>query len=420
MSALPATLLAGEPEADPRRHPAPRRLSCEVARSLEAVRHLQPEWDRLVESLGCGVSLSYDWCRVWWDHYAGQREARVFLFRSGDELVSVLPTYIDRVWIGPLSVRVARIMGSEFTQAICDLPVGASWARVVFDRLLEQLICDDRCDAIAFGPFPDACDRISALRAAAGGRPDLVSILRDRAVTRHATIALPDTFDEYLKSLAKKQRSNIRRGWKRLTADFNVTVDLITDEAEALDELDDLVRMHGKQWQRRGRLGHFGDWPNAVPFNRSLVTAMSGQGRVRFLRVRADGRVIARQYGLVFGDTCHWRLPARATEPRWNPYGLGCLSLSGLIEHLIHEGVRTIDAGVGHYDYKLRLGGMEQPIRSILVAANRAGVRRRLRVFCLLADTLDRAYYRLWFCRIAPHLPGRRRPLSKTWIRSRL
>ncbi len=420
MSALPATLIP--PRSDGRRgaRPAAGQLSCDVATSIESLRSMQPEWDRIVEALGCGIYMSYDWCRVWWEHYAGSREARVFLFRIDDELVSVVPMFIDRVRLGPVHLSVAKIMGSDSTQAVCDLPVPKAWATAVYDRLLQQLIDEDGCDALAIGPLSEASGRIDALRLAAESRPDLVSKVHDRVVTQSTTIALPDSFDAYLASLSRNQRSNIHKGWRRLRDDFHVEVELITDPDAALAEFDEFVPMHARQWESRGGLGHFGDWPGAASFNRSLVSAMSHANRVRMLRVRADSCVIARQYSFTFGNTYHCRLAARVTDERWQHYGLGCLSLTKLFEHAIDEGKQIIDAGVGHYDYKLRLGGSQQRVRSILLAANRDDALRRAELFCSLAAVLDRAYYKLWFCRIAPRLPRRRRPLSRTWMRSRL
>ncbi|MHC4802234.1 MAG: hypothetical protein ACYTFF_08950, partial [Planctomycetota bacterium] len=65
-------------------------------------------------------------------------------------------------------------------------------------------------------------------------------------------------------------------------------------------------------------------------------------------------------------------------------------------------------------------GDTEHDARSILLVANRPSARRRARVVCLLADWLDRLYYKLWFCELAPRLGMARWPLWKSWIRTRL
>jgi CelD/BcsL family acetyltransferase involved in cellulose biosynthesis len=391
-----------------------------VFRSIEELAPLRGEWDRLVEAVGGDVTHTYDWCRAWWTHYRGRREPRVYLFRDGDELVGVAPMCIDRLRLGPLSLRIAKIMGSDHTQVVCDLPVRPTWADAACEELLRRLMIDERCEAVHFGPLPAAGPRLAALRAASRRRPDLARLHRDRVITQHGTIDLPDTFDDYIRSLSRNQRANIRKDIRRLEDDFEVRVEMVEDPDELVSELNEFVRMHGRQWRSVGRCGHFGDWPDAEGFHRSLVRAMRGMGRVRFLRLRADDRIVARQYAYVFGDTCHCRFAARAPGDRWRRYGLGRISLVKLIEHMIGEGIRRLDVGIGHYEYKTRLGGLEHDVNSILLVANRGAVLGRARLFAAAADLLDRLYYRCWYCRIAPHVPGPTRSLQQLWIRSRL
>ncbi len=398
---------------------ASEELLCEVAPDLGAVEHLRAQWDRLVASVGAPVGMTWDYCRVWWTHYGAGRDCRIYLFRDDYDLVGVVPVCIDRVGIGPARLRVARLMGSDSTPGLCGLPVRSTWAPTVVEALLEQLIGEGECDAVHFGPISQASADVDAVRVASRGRPQLVSILRDRVVTQHTTITLPETFEAYLAGLSRNQRVNYRKGWGRLTGDFRVALEVITDPEPVRDELREFVRMHAAQWRHRGRPGHFGDWPGATAFHESLASAMSKIGRARLLRLRAGKNVVARQYGYLFGGTWHALLAARATTSPWNGYGLGRSSLVTLAEQAIAEGARTVDVGVGRYEYKNRLGGRTHDVRSMLVVANDGTARRRAARLGRVADAIDRLYYRLWFCRVAPRLPLRPRPLHPTWIRTR-
>jgi CelD/BcsL family acetyltransferase involved in cellulose biosynthesis len=395
-------------------------LTCEVSPTFWEIEGLRDEWDAIIEATGAPIEMTYDWCRVWWMNYGDGRDARIYIFRGEGDLVGVVPVCIHRVGPGPIGLRVARIMGADSTPGLCDLPVLEPWAEMVIDDLLERLIDDEGCDAVLMGPLSDAGGRADAVRAAAGRRADLVTILRDRVVTRHTTIALPRRFDDYVSSLSRNLRHNVRKAWRRLNDEFEVDVERIVDPCQVHTELEAFIDMHAAQWRARGKLGHFGDWPRAWAFHHDLVAALSAQDRVRLLRLSAGGRVIARQYAFVFADTCSCRLSARDAGQQWDAYGPGMASLLTLFEDAIDEGMRTIDAGTGDYGYKRRLGGAEHDARSILLVANRGGARRRARVMCLWADWLDRLYYKLWFCELAPRLKLLRGPLWKSWIRTRL
>ncbi|MGB8040133.1 MAG: GNAT family N-acetyltransferase, partial [Pseudolabrys sp.] len=129
--------------------------------------------------------------------------------------------------------------------------------------------------------------------------------------------------------------------------------------------------------------------------------------------------VVALQYAFIFGDCCYWRLPARTVRSEFKRFALGRLGLIQLINTMIDNGVCRIEAGAGHYEYKLRLGGEEMMLRSILIAANRATSVLRARLFLRLSGIIHLTYYRIWFGRIAPHLPFRW-PLWRYWIRLRM
>ncbi len=420
MSALPVTSLDLHSKASPQLKLVADEFRCEVVGSFESIQHLRGQWDRLAKGVGSCIYCTFDWCKVWWDHYGQKNTAQIFLYFDGEELVGVVPLYIDNVRLGPAKLRIAKIIGSDYTQAVCDLPVNSSWSNQVAIETIERLFSQSLCDAFATGPISASSEALLALKDAVNERSNLVSIARDRCLANQTIISLPDSLDAYIASLSKNQRSNLRKEWRKLDKAFEIQTDVISDPTEASQEFEKFVRMHEKQWRTKGKLGQFGDWPNAMQFNKSLVAALSEIGRLCLLQLKADGRVIARQYSLVFGDTCHCRFAARVAGSSWESFGLGRVSLSKLFERLIDEGIRRVDVGTGRYEYKLRLGGKEQGVRSLLIVANRQEVSKKVRVFCRLADLLHKFYYRLWYCNIAPLLPFKTRSLWKSWIRSRV
>ena len=104
----------------------------------------------------------------------------------------------------------------------------------------------------------------------------------------------------------------------------------------------------------------------------------------------------------------------------WEKGGVGRLARVRQIEALIADGVERIELGSGHYPHKIGLGGVEYPLRSILVSRNHRWPRLKARVLAVYADMLNLLYYRIWFGRLAPRLPLPRRPLWKAWIRTRV
>ena len=390
--------------------------------SFDDLEQARPEWDAFVQAAGGDLYLSFDWLRIWWRHYGRNRSLRLFVVRRDRLIVGLVPMFTERVWIGPIHLRLAKMVGCDFALTMFAPPLCPDVAEAIYRYVVEQLTTVERCDAVWFGPLPgtDAgATAAEALRAACRNLRG-VRTFRDAERGPHTVFHLPSSFSGFVDSLNKRQRQNYRRDRNLLDKSFEVRTDVCSAPSEALTEFGRFKEMHERQWRADGKLGHFGDWPGSEAFNRELVSALSEQSRLRIMRLWAGGNVVSYQYGFVFGGCCYWRLPARAPETDWNRFGLGRMGLVTMIEALISEGVNRIEAGAGHYDYKVQLGGMEYSMRSILIIKDRFGARLRSRLFCRTAEWLDLLYYRIWFLKLAPRLRLPRRPLWRTWIRSRL
>jgi CelD/BcsL family acetyltransferase involved in cellulose biosynthesis len=391
-----------------------------VAESLETKAVSRQEWDDFVLGLRGDIYMSFDWCRIWWRHYGRGRALRLFIFRANGRLVGLAPMFVERVRLGPVSLKLGKRIGSDYALTIFSLPIMADFVEMAYARVLSALIGSDQCDAVWIGFCPGDDPTLPGLRAAVRSLGGLVSMISDSSSSPHTVFHLPTTFDAYVQSLDSRQRQNYRRRLKLLEAAYTVEREVFADSALAEDSFAEFRLSHVKQWNAEGKLGHFEDWPDAAAFNADLVDCLSKCRRFRMIRLKANGTVVSQQYAFVYGDRCFWRLPARATEVEFQKFGLGVLGLVQLVEAMIGEGVRSIEAGAGHYDYKLHFGGKELQTQTCVVVANRAFVRFRFKLFALVSSFLDLAYYKVWFRRISVRIPALVRPLWRTWIRSRL
>jgi CelD/BcsL family acetyltransferase involved in cellulose biosynthesis len=391
-----------------------------VADSFEGAPVSPREWDEFVLSVRGDIYVSFDWCLIWWRHYGRGRALHLFVYRQSGRLVGLAPMFVERVRLGPVSLKIGKRVGADHALTIFSLPISPHYSEQVYSHVVTSLINAEKCDAVWIGLCPGDDPTMPGLEKAASAKASFVSLIPIPPSAPQTLFDLPATFGAYVKKLDSRQRQNYRRRLKLLGNAYRIDSEVIADPSRAEGSFADFVSAHERQWMAEGKLGHFGDWPLAAEFNSELVRSLSKSGRYRMLYLRADGATISYQYGFVFGDRFYWRLPARTTEAGFERFGLGVLGLVQLIEAMIGEGVRSIEAGLGHYDYKIHFGGKEVDTRSYLVLANRGLVYPRFRFFAFLSHLLDLTYYRIWFKRLAPRLPLPRRPLWRTWIRSRL
>ena len=100
--------------------PSAATLRLEKFSSLEDVQILAPEWDDLTLRLNGSLYSSSQWCEAWWRHYGAGRELRLIAVRAGEDLVGVLPFFIDRLRVPIGRARVAKFVGSDSTVAVVE------------------------------------------------------------------------------------------------------------------------------------------------------------------------------------------------------------------------------------------------------------------------------------------------------------
>ncbi len=399
---------------------ADERLSSQVLDSFADAEPLRSGWDELVLRAGADVYQTFDWCRLWWRHYGAGRQLQLLLYFRGEELVGLVPAFIETLWLGPIRVRAAKLVGTDFTLNLCNLPVLANVLSLVVSHSIRHFFGKHHCDVVLFGPLSGPTARLDELVMASENEKEsgIAESVQTLGNSCNTYFQMPDTFAQYLKDIGKQQRGNFNRGVTQFCGAHKVSFDVVSEGDKVNSEFEGFCRLHASQWGAEGKLGHFGDWPNAQSFNRDLICTLGKKGMVRFHRILANDHVVSSQYTFAYGGTNYWRLPARVSGPEWDRFSLGRIGLLKMIESSMSEGQQTIEAGRGHYTYKVQLGGREWPLRTIQMVRRGRGVSARVRMFRALALLLDVAYYKVVCARVAPRLPAFRRPLWPIWIRS--
>ena len=392
-------------------------LGVERLGALEDLDAIRDEWDGFVERSGSDIYFTVDWLQAWWTHYGRGRAFEGFVVRDGDRIVGALPFCVDRIRIGPLRVRLARFVGADSTLPVFTPAVAYGYEEPVVRVALDRLLGAARCDAVSLSPLSGESPVTAAAERVAGAAP--FSLARSDSTGPHTVFRLPGSFDTYLAGLGQTPRRDHRRSLRQLDKAYDVSHRTVSGD-DAIAYFDRFVALHTALWKAEGRSGHFGDWPASEAFTRDLVSRMAKTARARFYEIGGDGRVLAVEHCFVLGDRCFWRLPARDADPGLRKLGLGRASAAEMFRVLIEDGRTMVEAGPGHYEYKVRLGGEEHPVRRVVVSGASASARRRCALLLRWADLLHLVYYRGWFLKVAPRLGWSGRRLWRSWIRTRV
>ena len=399
-------------------------LKVDIFESFDELASMQQEWDNFVESVGSEIFLTYDWCRIWWKHYGKNRDLKVFVFRSDSQLTGIIPLFFEKIWLGPVPIRAVKIVGTDFTINTVSPPIRPAAFEAVVQELLTRLCSDYKWDIAHIGPL-SGIYRSAEITGAFGQFLPPSFCIRERSNGFQAYLWLADTWEEHLKSLSKNMQRTIKRSYRdisQIPSDKSLLLaDFATpDNCEQI--FDSFVQLHQQHWQKLRKLGHFADWPAAEQFHREMAMTQAKHNRLRLLELKFGDYILGYEYDYKFANRRHAFLNARTPLdkiPGADPgISLGIVIFSEQLKRTIEEKADYIDLMPGNDDYKLHLGGKLLPTRSIYIFPKKLSAFIRVSIFRALAFLLDLCYYRIWFLKIAPRLPFKRRPLWKTWIKT--
>ena len=394
-------------------------VSCTVMDSYNQIDQvLEKEWDELAIQTRSSIYLTCAWSRIWWQFYGKKKILRIFFYRCKGKLVAVMPIYIEKIRIAVVQTRIARLVGAYNPPRVFELPIIKEHAASIGEHLARQLVKTDRCDLISIGPVSDECEAKKVLFAAVDKMTDELGIVRDVPCGVYTHFDLPDTYDAYMMSLSKNERKNRRSHQNLLTKEYDVHFVEMHEPDEIEAEMQRFIDLHTEHWRQQGRLGYFYAWPQADAFNRRLAVELARLGRTRLIKITAGEKPILYQYSYVFGDCCYAQIAARAAGEKWDRFSLGAAALVVLIRGTIEEGIKQIEGGQSHYDYKTRLGAKESNLSLLRLTARRPSSIAKYHL-CRAFHTLYlNFYYKLWYSRIQHRLPSLfRRPIGMTYIR---
>lgn len=398
-----------------------KEMQVEIYDNFEDLETIQGEWDQFVESIGGEIFLTFDWCRIWWKYYGKNRDLRLFIFRNDDKLVGIIPLFFEKIWLGPVFVRAAKIVGSDFTLSQFSIPLAKKYMKEIIKKLSE-LLSEEKWDILHIGPVAGLYGHYDGLKNACKKLFTNRYIVLSKQKGVQTYFKLADNWEEHLSTMSKNEKGNIRRNYNSIRRKCTELLSCLdarfATEEEFTEFFDDFVNMHQLHWNELGKAGHFKDWPHAYEFHRDLAKTQLQAGRLRLLKVTLGNDCFGYQYHYRFGDKYFHLLDSRPEQNPLESVSPGRITFCEQTKKAIQEKICCIDSMRGYYEHKLRLGGTLFPLRSLCIIQNKLFTLIRVYTFRVLAWCLNLCYYRIWFQRIAPKLPLKRRPLWRIWIRT--
>jgi peptidoglycan/xylan/chitin deacetylase (PgdA/CDA1 family)/CelD/BcsL family acetyltransferase involved in cellulose biosynthesis len=332
-------------------------------RSEAGWQQLRDGWEVLLrDSASATIFLTWEWTSAWWPAYGAPGELYILAAYDGDGALR---------GIAPMRRRTMRGYG-QTVPTLTFLADGSNDSDYLdfliaagYERLVMEAFCRHWQDALRSGTvlevneIPESSPNLPALRAWAES---------DGCVWRETevlcgTVCLPGTWDVYLGMLKPRFRTKVRSTLRKLQERGEARFGFAQTLEEANNLLPVLYDLHSRRWAADGKSGVFG-WDRKRAFYSALTENLLASGRLRFSWLEWKGRILACQYGFVYGDT-YFQLQ-EGYEPEAEHWNVGIGLRAWSIRKLLEQGIREYDFMAGMGRHKTDWGAEAKHSRRIL------------------------------------------------------
>jgi CelD/BcsL family acetyltransferase involved in cellulose biosynthesis len=377
-----------------------------VPRSVErALRAERRPFDSIDRDAWDGLAARNPWAtpfsqwafqRAWWDAYGtNAHEETVVVFdpqHPDGEILGIVPLMhrhevetrdaLTRTTLRPGAgleltpvepTAKAVFFGASYHSDYATVLADPADLPAVADALVDLLAADQPADAA----HPMAWDVVDLRRLRCGdpaadaladafGAREIEEAwtlnLEREDVCPVVTLPANATFDEYLATLGKKERHEVRRKLRRAEAAGEVRFDPSPDP---LADLDAFIDLHQKRWQERGLFPATEGGAQSRVFVRRLFELFGADGPVQLSFLTVGGRRIAAGIGI--HDRDGYLYYNAGVDPDARDLSPGVVMIAKYIEQAMRHGCRRLDFLRGDEPYKYEWGAVDEPIQRLLV-----------------------------------------------------
>lgn len=309
---------------------------------------LRSEWNDLLARSHCDLVFStWEWQSSWWAAYQPGDLWVVAVRDDSGRLVAIAPWFIE---INADHKRIVRSIGCVDVTDYVDIIVEPEHRRRVYALLAEHL--HERrtnYDWINLCNIPEASPT----------REEFAAVLRDCGFDVEIifqevcpVIHLPETFDDYLASLDKKQRHELRRKMRRAENEPSLNWYIVGPDHNIDEELDRFLQLMAASHPEKAA---FLRDPKNVAFFRTITPQAWEQGWLQLAFIGFNNQVAAAY--LNFDYQSHILVYNSGLLPEtFGHLSPGIVLLTYLIRHAIENGREVFDFLRGNETYKYRMG----------------------------------------------------------------
>lgn len=325
----------------------------------EGVEDLAGEWNALFAADPLATPfVSAGWVLACWRHYAGDARPWILGARVDGRLVGLAPLALRR----RRGVRSLHILAEPLSDYWDVVAVPAERSAVLTAVGEELRRRAGEWDEIVLGRMPEHSETPAALERAG------LTALRGRGFPAPG-LELPGSFEDYLRALPGRRRSDIRRHLRWLDAG-DVVLRPRLDPSELPAAVERWHALRTRQWIEQGRpLFQMQASETFARFMREVLLDLVPAGRALLWEFLAGDRLVGSYVNFVDDRAFYHYLGGY--DPGERGLGIGQMVVGEGIRSSIEAGRRYFDFMIGAEPYKYDYGAADRRVEQLRVRSPR-------------------------------------------------
>ncbi|MBN2469682.1 MAG: GNAT family N-acetyltransferase [Anaerolineae bacterium] len=332
-------------------------MNLEIHQQPAVFEALQPNWNALLAHSDQNlIFLTHEWQQAWWEAY---HPGQLFVITGRDDsgaLVGIAPWFIET----RDDHNIIRTIGCVDVTDYLDIIVDKEHITPFLEALASTL-ADHSMDfgLLNLCNIPDGSPLLTQWPEMLQAQGFSVTIEQQEVCP---VIPLPESWDEYLSQLNKKQRHELRRKIRR--AGQQVDWYIVGPEHDLNEELEAFMQLMAASNPEKAE---FLQDEQHVAFFRNIVPRLQAAGWLQLCFLTVGEERAAAYLNLDWDNRIMVYNSGQDIE-QYGSLSAGIVLLAYTIRHAIENGRTEFDMLRGNEGYKYQMGGQDTPVFSLMAA----------------------------------------------------
>ncbi len=304
------------------------------------------DWEKLIENVDNSPFISPFWQKLWWEHF-GEGDLYIAKIVDDKDIIGIAPLYLNG--------NVARFIGGTDLFDYQDLIFLKGYEELGVKAFLNH-ISKLYWDKIELVSIPEDSLNLDLLKRFS---EDYGFIFEDTNLETSPGEYLPGTWEEYISSLSKKNRHELRRKLKRI--DSHGYKFYKSSKLDILNSLPDFFRLHKLSSDDKSEFMTL----EREQFFTEIAIHHIEKNQMNLSFLEMSGIRVATSFCFDYGSATY--LYNSGFDRNFSSFSVGLICNALVIQSSIQEGKNYFDFLRGDERYKYHLGGVDKSVRKIVL-----------------------------------------------------